>query len=82
MGVFQPAAADCCVVGRGGRGGGERAEQSKLTHMQELFHRFDSQRKGTLAGFQFRKVVEGLGVKLEDWEFAVMLKRFDGDGDG
>ena len=50
--------------------------------MQELFHRFDSQRKGTLAGFQFRKVVEGLGVKLEDWEFAVMLKRFDGDGDG
>ena len=48
--------------------------------MQELFHRFDSQRKGKLAGYQFRKVIEGLGVKLEDWEFAVMLKRFDGHG--
>ena len=63
-------------------GGADVSEQSKLTRMQELFHRFDSQRKGKLQGYQFHKVMEGLGVKLEDWEFAVMLKRFDSDGDG
>ena len=57
-------------------------EQSKLTRMKELFHRFDSQRKGKLKEYQFKKVMEGLGIDLADWEFKAMLKRFDSDSDG
>ena len=63
-------------------GGAAVSEQSRLTRMRELFHRYDSQRKGKLQPYQFRKVLEGMGVALADWEFQTLLTRFDKDDDG
>ena len=60
----------------------EVSEYEKLSQMKHLFHRFDSQRKGRLRAYQFRKVLEGIHVRMEDWEFKALFERFDKDGDG